>query len=367
MPQTNRAVESGGNGQGYDGKPYIITGTCPNDAATVVARIWISNSAEGIIDRENCHDISPPRKLAAESWRIDLTNPTVLIYNGQVYFESSILPDDKNPRVSGAQDPAIVSNADRLPNPTATPPVTGYTNSLPPIPKSPQEADISTLPPWLVGRNYTYITASTNAKTEVTSWYYRSGSNSEIYITDNSGVCSSSKAIPYFINTLNTELASRMISHVPGISSTIACDARKGDVLPTDLAGINAVVFFNVDGIDFIAPRISTLSLTSFAVMIDAAHEPSATRVNLQNIIATKILGLYNARSAQASKVYWTTNGDTVLTHRFDQSAGAAITVTGAVKQVNIEVNLLTSPWSLMVNGANIATDLTSSASFGFQ
>jgi len=88
--EPNRATESGGNGQGYDGKPYILSGTCSEEISSVVARIWLLNSGDAITDRENCRNISPPRTLAASSWRIDATNPSLLIYQNQYYFDSSI-------------------------------------------------------------------------------------------------------------------------------------------------------------------------------------------------------------------------------------------------------------------------------------
>jgi hypothetical protein len=77
---------SGGNGEGYDGKTYddvLATGTCP-DGSDVAASIIFIDPSHPVLTRENCQNITPVA-LDPTEVTIAQNQPNVLIYGSHLF------------------------------------------------------------------------------------------------------------------------------------------------------------------------------------------------------------------------------------------------------------------------------------------
>ena len=80
-PETSASTD--GNGQPYDGKPFIIEARCP-DGTQVQSRLIVKQESKVEIYRENCNTIAP-RVVDSAALVLDPKNPDKLTYNSQVY------------------------------------------------------------------------------------------------------------------------------------------------------------------------------------------------------------------------------------------------------------------------------------------
>lgn len=71
-----------GNGQPYDGKPYIVASACAD--GTVVESRLVLKGAGAILYRYNCETIEP-QELGALDLSFDATDPDKLIYSGTTF------------------------------------------------------------------------------------------------------------------------------------------------------------------------------------------------------------------------------------------------------------------------------------------
>lgn len=80
----SKAFASEGNGHGYDGKVYLITGKACADTTLVHSKIILKSESTGSLVRENCQDIAPIA-IGPADFSIDPTNVDQLQFRNQLF------------------------------------------------------------------------------------------------------------------------------------------------------------------------------------------------------------------------------------------------------------------------------------------
>jgi hypothetical protein len=83
-PSFAAAHETEGNGQGYDGKVYILTGDVCPDSSNLQAKILLQSRTMAHLVRENCQDITP-KLLGSSEFQLVSNNVDQLIYLNRTF------------------------------------------------------------------------------------------------------------------------------------------------------------------------------------------------------------------------------------------------------------------------------------------
>lgn len=87
--ESSKATVSEGNGQGYDGKTYVLIGDLCPDASNIHAKIVLRSATAGDLVRNNCQDIAPV-SLGSNDFQINVSNPDQLDYLNQQFVSQIV-------------------------------------------------------------------------------------------------------------------------------------------------------------------------------------------------------------------------------------------------------------------------------------